>query len=207
MAGGGYLGYHLSRKYDATNGFLAEQFGAFSKMPSWAYGQLTPAELGALALRGVPVPAASAAPLIVAALFSLALDGSPAPVPAPPVPARRLGAARRSHRRVPRGLRPPGGGGGGGVPGGEEDGARVMPPDPGEAPEQGAARLRRAARRGWAVQLWMATQRCLVGSPTAVDRRWARCRLIGAGRSSGARVGVCVVPRVGTAAVADVHAD
>ena len=46
MVGGGYIGYHVAQKYDATNGFLAQQFGAYTKMPTWAYGQLTSEELG-----------------------------------------------------------------------------------------------------------------------------------------------------------------
>ena len=47
MAAGAYLGSHVARKYDATNNFLAEQYSAYTRMPTWAYPQLTAAELGA----------------------------------------------------------------------------------------------------------------------------------------------------------------
>jgi hypothetical protein len=49
VAAGGYFMSWVARKADATTDFMAEQLGAFARMPSWAYGQLTQEELGACA--------------------------------------------------------------------------------------------------------------------------------------------------------------
>ena len=45
-AAGGYLFYHLAVKYDATSGFMNQQFASYSQLPSWVYSQLSQEELG-----------------------------------------------------------------------------------------------------------------------------------------------------------------